>query len=126
MKLMAGLQPELLHAEGRQLHAPHFLLPLRRCHRANYIRGALMTNNYLVSQLIERGRRINTNPASRGVLSRGQLVEIAILLNRPDWLAEAGFTMADAIDRLSREELDAVIHAARNFTTYPVAAGGRQ
>lgn len=85
-----------------------------------------MTNNFLVSQLIERGRWINTDPDSRGVLSRGQLVEIAILLNRPEWLAEAGFTLPAAIDRLSPEELDAVILAARNFATHPKVDGGSQ
>lgn len=74
-----------------------------------------MTNNFLVAQLIERANRINANQNERGTLSRGQIAEVGLLLNRPDWLAEAGFTLPDAIARLTHAELDAVVAASRHL-----------
>lgn len=70
--------------------------------------------NSAVSDLIQRARWIKANPEQRGVLSRGQIVEVALMLNKPSWLAEAGFSLADALDRLSHVELDAVLVASRN------------
>lgn len=74
-----------------------------------------MTNVVVVAHLLDRARRIKANPNERGTLSRGQVAEIGLLLNRPDWLAESGFTMADAIARLTHAELDTVVSASRQL-----------
>lgn len=72
--------------------------------------------------LLRRARRIQTDPAARGVLSTGQLLSVAIVLNKPDWLREEGYTLADAIDRVCRGslldglgEIDLVLRAARDL-----------
>jgi hypothetical protein len=36
---------------------------------------------------------------SWGVMSTGEKVAVALVLNRADWLAEVGYTLAEAIDR---------------------------
>lgn len=72
-----------------------------------------MTNVVVVAHLLDRSRRIKANPNERGTLSRGQVAEIGLLLNRPDWLAESGFTLAEAIARLTHAELDDVVAVSR-------------
>lgn len=39
----------------------------------------------------------------RGVLSTGEQLAAAVVLNRPDWLAELGFTIPEALARLGVE-----------------------
>ena len=34
-----------------------------------------------------------------GVMSTGEKVAVALVLNRPEWLAEFGYTIPEAIDR---------------------------
>jgi hypothetical protein len=36
-----------------------------------------------------------------GVLSTGEKLAAAIVLNRPDWIAAEGYTLAEAIDRVA-------------------------
>lgn len=73
-----------------------------------------MTMNSAENELIERARWITANPARRGVRSSGQMIQVALMLNKPRWLAEAGFTLADALPRLTHTGLDAVIATSRN------------
>lgn len=74
-----------------------------------------MNSNSAVSKLIQRARWIKANPEQRGVLSRGQIVEVALILNEPSWLAEEGFSLIDALNRLTPAELDAVSIASRQL-----------
>lgn len=50
-----------------------------------------------------------------GVLSTGEKLAVALVLNRPDWLAEMDYTLAEAIDRVGGEWLAAIPAAARAF-----------
>lgn len=84
-----------------------------------------MICNPAVSELIQRAHRIKAKPKQRGTLSSGQIVEIALVLNRPTWLAEAGFSLAEAVARLSHAELDAVVLASRNLDNLAVIGGNR-
>jgi len=52
-----------------------------------------MNLNSAVTELIQRARWIKVNPEQRGVLSTGQIVEVALILNQPSWLAETGFSL---------------------------------
>lgn len=48
-----------------------------------------------------------------GVLSTGEALASALVLNRADWLAEMGYTLAQAIDRVEAEWLVLIPRAAR-------------
>ncbi|MGK9236343.1 hypothetical protein KXS07_31465 [Inquilinus limosus] len=52
---------------------------------------------------------------SFGVLSTGEKLIAALLLNRPDWLAEMDYTMADAIERVGADWLRLIPAAARQL-----------
>jgi hypothetical protein len=43
-----------------------------------------------------------------GVQSTGEKVAVALVLNRADWLAEIGYTLAEAIDRTGSEWIELV------------------
>jgi len=48
-----------------------------------------------------------------GVLSTGEKLAAALVLNRADWLASMDYTMAEAIDRVGAEWLSLIPEAAR-------------
>jgi hypothetical protein len=48
-----------------------------------------------------------------GVLSTGEKLTAALVLNRADWLAQMDYTMAEAIDRVGPEWLGLIPEAAR-------------
>ncbi|MDB5930971.1 MAG: hypothetical protein JWR60_2678 [Polaromonas sp.] len=48
-----------------------------------------------------------------GVMSRGEKVAVALVLNRADWLASIDFTLAEAIDRTGPEWLALVPQVVR-------------
>lgn len=47
------------------------------------------------------------------VQSTGEKAAVALVLNRADWLADMGYTMADAIDRIDSDWLVLVPRVAR-------------
>jgi hypothetical protein len=49
------------------------------------------------------------------VLSTGEKVAAALVLNRPDWLAQMGYTLAEAIDRVGPEWLALIPAVAREL-----------
>ena len=49
------------------------------------------------------------------VQSTGEKVAVALVLNRPDWLANYGYTIAEAIDRTGREWIDLIPQVARQL-----------
>jgi len=50
-----------------------------------------------------------------GVLSTGERLAVALILNRPDWLAELDYTLAEAIDRIGPEWMRLIPAAAQQF-----------
>lgn len=48
-----------------------------------------------------------------GVLSTGEKLAVALVLNRPDWLASMDYTLAEAIDRVGAQWLALIPQAAR-------------
>ncbi len=48
-----------------------------------------------------------------GYLSTGEALTAALVLNRADWLARMGYTMAEAIDRVDRDTLPLLRDAER-------------
>lgn len=49
------------------------------------------------------------------VQSTGEKVAVALVLNRPDWLAEMDYTLAEAIERTGQEWLPLVPLVARTL-----------
>ncbi|RWF91517.1 MAG: hypothetical protein EOR53_16275 [Mesorhizobium sp.] len=48
-----------------------------------------------------------------GVLSTGEKLAAAFVLNRPEWLAEMNYTLAEAIERVGPQWLALIPEAAR-------------
>lgn len=71
-------------------------------------------NQAELSRLLSKAR-----DAKRGgrdawsVMSTGEKVAVALVLNRPDWLAAIDYTLAEAIDRTGPEWLELVPLVAR-------------
>ncbi|MEX3606255.1 MAG: hypothetical protein VB142_07975 [Burkholderia sp.] len=51
-----------------------------------------------------------------GVLSTGEKLASALVLNRADWLDQTGYTMAEAIERVGAQWLALIPEAARELT----------
>ncbi len=49
------------------------------------------------------------------VQSTGEKVAVALVLNRADWLAEHGYTLAEAIDRFGPEWVEIIPRIARQL-----------
>jgi hypothetical protein len=49
------------------------------------------------------------------VQSTGEKVAVALVLNRFDWLAEHGYTIAEAIERAGREWVEIIPQVAREL-----------
>lgn len=49
------------------------------------------------------------------VQSTGEKVAVALVLNRPDWLAEYGYTIAEAIERAGQEWVAMIPQIARQI-----------
>lgn len=48
-----------------------------------------------------------------GLLSTGESLTAALVLNRHDWLAEMGYTIAQALDRIDSDTIEHLVDAAR-------------
>ncbi|TIP10618.1 hypothetical protein [Mesorhizobium sp.] len=60
-----------------------------------------------------------------GVLSTGEKLAAALVLNRPDWLAEMHYTLAEAIERVGPEWLALIPKAARELEYEDERAAGK-
>jgi hypothetical protein len=49
------------------------------------------------------------------VQSTGEKVAVALVLNRPEWLAEYGYTIAEAIDRAGQNWVEMIPQIARQL-----------
>lgn len=50
-----------------------------------------------------------------GVMSTGECLAVAFVLNRADWIADMGYTLAEALDRVGAEWLAFVPHVAHQL-----------
>ena len=56
---------------------------------------------------------VKRNPARRGVLSTGEFLAVAMVLNKPQWLKDANYSMLEAIDRLGPDWTQAAINVQK-------------
>lgn len=54
------------------------------------------------------------------VQSTGERVAVALVLNRPEWLASMGYTLAEAIERTGEDWLTVLPRAARAVASLPL------
>lgn len=67
--------------------------------------------DHILQQILGNAR---TAKAGRfGVLSTGEKLAVALVLNRADWLAEMKYSLAEAIERVGPEWLARIPEAAR-------------
>lgn len=69
--------------------------------------------DYILEQILDKSRQ--ARDGGFGVLSKGEMIAAALVLNRADWLTEMNYTMAEAIERLGGEWLARVPGAARTM-----------
>ncbi|MGB3390069.1 MAG: hypothetical protein WBA88_19035 [Pseudaminobacter sp.] len=68
-------------------------------------------NNDDLNHIVSKSR--DAKNGGFGVLSTSEQLAAAFVLNRPDWLASAGYTMAEAVERLGAKWLALIPPAAR-------------
>ncbi|KAF1702850.1 hypothetical protein [Pseudoxanthomonas kaohsiungensis] len=69
--------------------------------------------NSILQQIIDKSRQATAGGAA--AISHGELIAAALALDRPEWLADMGLTLADAIDRLGPDWLAQIPAAARQL-----------
>lgn len=67
--------------------------------------------DYVLQQILDKSRA--ARDGSFGVLSTGEKIAAALVLNRADWLASFDYTMAQAIERVGADWLANIPEAAR-------------
>jgi len=63
--------------------------------------------------LLRLAQRISANPADRHLLSTGQLLSVALILNEPKWIADAGYSLSGALERLGPLDVEIALQVAR-------------
>ncbi|MBN9047731.1 MAG: hypothetical protein J0H18_19010 [Rhizobiales bacterium] len=69
--------------------------------------------DFTLQQIIDKSRAAKRG--GFGVLSTGEKLAAALVLNRADWLASMDYTMAEAIDRVGMDWLTRIPEAARQL-----------
>ena len=69
--------------------------------------------DYILEQILDKSRQ--ARDGGFGVLSKGEMIAAALVLNRADWLAEMNYTLAEAMERLGGVWLARVPEAARQL-----------
>ncbi|MDR0274042.1 MAG: hypothetical protein LBI48_01635 [Burkholderiaceae bacterium] len=72
-----------------------------------------MTSTDELNHIVRKSR--DAKNGGFGVLSTGEKLAAALVLDRPDWLDQVGYTMAEAIDRVGAEWLALIPEAARRL-----------
>jgi hypothetical protein len=70
------------------------------------------------------GKALDAATGGLGALSTGEQLAVALILNRPDWIVEMGYTLAEAIDRVEPQWLSLIPQAARAVATANQALAG--
>lgn len=71
------------------------------------------STDHVLQQIIEKSR--DAKRGGFGVLSTGEKLAAALVLNRADWLAEMEYTMAEAIERLGPQWVARIPEASRQL-----------
>jgi hypothetical protein len=66
------------------------------------------------TQILAKVRMVATNPRAFGVLSQGERIAVALVLDRYDLVSNTWGTMLEAVNRLGREWTDAALRIQRN------------
>lgn len=69
------------------------------------------STDYVLNQILDKSR--TARAGSFNVLSTGEKLAAALVLNRADWLEKMDYTMAQAIERVGADWLARVPEAAR-------------
>ena len=69
------------------------------------------STDYVLEQILDKSRA--ARDGHFGVLSTGEKLAAALVLNQHDWLAKMDYTMAEAIERVGPEWMSRVPEAAR-------------
>lgn len=72
-----------------------------------------MSENWIHDQI--RSSALAAHRGGFGVLSTGEKLAAALVLNRADLLEEAGYSMAEAIERVGADWMQYVPEVARNL-----------
>ena len=72
---------------------------------------AMEPTDYVLRQILDKSRA--ARDGHFGVLSTGEKLAAALVLNKPEWLAKINYTMAEAIERVGDEWMARVPAAAR-------------
>lgn len=67
--------------------------------------------DHVLQQIVIKSR--DAKRGGFGVLSTGEKLAAALVLNRADWLADMNYTMAEAIERVGADWLARIPEAAR-------------
>lgn len=70
--------------------------------------------DYVLEQIIEKSRAARDGHFN--MLSKGEKLAAALVLNRPDWLADMDYTIVEAIERVGRSWMARMPEAARVLT----------
>lgn len=68
----------------------------------------------LYRRLLQMASTCRKHPAQRGVLSTGEQVTVALILNRPDWLKDSTWTILEAVARCGPEWLPVAVLVHRD------------
>lgn len=68
-------------------------------------------SDWILDQIVSKAR--DAKAGGFGVLSTGEKLAAALVLNRADWLASMDYTMAEAIGRVGADWLARIPEAAR-------------
>jgi hypothetical protein len=66
------------------------------------------------TQILAKVRMVAANPRAFGVLSQGERIAVALVLDRYDLVSNTWGTMLEAVNRLGREWTDAALRIQRN------------
>lgn len=64
-------------------------------------------------ELLKKANWLAKKPAQRGVLSTGELIAVAMVMNKPMWLKETGLTLCQCLDRFEPSELSEIFRAGQ-------------
>jgi hypothetical protein len=65
-------------------------------------------------QILEKVRMVAASPRAFGVLSQGERIAVALVLDRHDLIKNTWGTMLEAVNRLGREWTEAALRIQRN------------
>jgi len=67
--------------------------------------------DFILEQILDKSRA--ARDGHFGVLSTGEKLAAALVLNQPEWLVKMDYTLAEAIERVGGEWLAAIPEASR-------------